>query len=326
MSFEGKIDLENRQIELVIPEPPKITEDPATAIFPLAKDFFLPVSFDREASGQNFFVAILQRISAEDYHLSLAVEHLKTPKFDLSSKIESSLAVRQGIDNINRYLLGKIWSQYSLVDYKPIDEFKGEFQIQDTYVQLKSFSFGNIQCQGDIQLVFPFKVDLNVRLNGVEINDFLEFWVTRKKFEASGFISGEINVQGTFNELFLKGNLESYNGFVHQLYYDHMFLSAEGFYPNIEIARLTISEKDGLSFILNGPINLRDQGNFKKQIQALNSSPLVDDSGSQREWTIKRLQEQKDAAATEFKYLLRKESQGTSETSDMLGVERKVEF
>ena len=39
---------------------------------------------------------------------------------------------------------GEIRSRYSLVDYKPIRELSGQFEIKDGRVSLTSFSFGNL--------------------------------------------------------------------------------------------------------------------------------------------------------------------------------------
>ena len=141
-------------------------------------------------------------------------------------------------------------------------------------------------------------------------------------------MSGEIQVTGDLNQIFLKGNVSSYNGLVHKLKYDSLFLTAEGIYPNLQILKLTIAQSEGLSFILNGPFNIKDQANFKKQFEALNSSPLVKESDSQLEWTIKRSQNKK-SESTDLKYFLRKiEDQGTStqDHSGTLGIERKMEF
>jgi len=78
---------------------------------------------------------------------------------------------------------------------------------------------------------------------------------------------------------------------------------------------------------VNGPVNISDATNFKKQIKSLNVSPLVNKTASKAEWTIKRLKGGSDSATTEFKYLLRNErSSLAADESALLGVEQKLKF
>mgnify|MGYP001608266852 FL=1 len=223
---------------------------------------------------------------------------------------------------------GKISSRYSLVDYHPIRELAGHFEIKNQRLSLDSFSFGNLTFTGGVDLVYPHMVDLVIRLNSVLMKDFLDFWVKNNGYESDGTVSGEIRVSGPLSHPALKGSLESHNGFIAELSYNSIDLNAQGTYPRIHLARSVISNTDGVSFNLDGLFDLSDLENFGKQINSLTFSPLVSDSLAQREWTIKRLR-QGGSSATEIKYLLKKgDGMGSSQSdgSGMLGLERTVEF
>jgi hypothetical protein len=280
------------------------------------------------------------RISEKDYRLSLDMEHLKTPLCDLLGKIESSIEVIReggraqrlpGVSFSGReqtILRGKIWSQNSLVNYKPIRELFSHFEVKGDQLFLHSLSFGNIVCQGRVELDFPYHLDWKAALYEVDMEDFLNFWVRDNEYESSGTVSGEISVSGTLGSPVLKGSLESHNGFIESLAYNTIYLNAEGIYPKMQITHSTISKTDGVSFSFEGPFDLSGQGSLKKQILALTFAPLVSDSLSERAWTIKRFR-QKGAGATEVKYLLRKgDHLGVSpaKESDMLGIERIMKF
>lgn len=279
--------------------------------------------------------ATAQKISETDYRFVLDIEHLKTPFFDLLSKIESSIEVihkknAPEITFVDTIFRGRVWSRYSLVDYKPVEELTGSFEIKEQRLQVTALSFGNLTCNGYIDLVSPYGLDLTVNLMGVDMNDFLNFWSSNKKYESSGAITGEIKASGTFGNLALRGKLESRHGFVQKLHYDIISLNIEGIYPHMQIAQSTISKSDGVTFSLEGPFNLRDKTNFKKQIKALTLMPLVSDSGSELEWTIKRLSLE-DSGITELKYRFRKGNIlgiGTSidDEADMFGLERTRKF
>jgi len=304
--FEGKIDL-------------------------LKNEFTIVLDLDEKSSVS----ATARRISETNYRFLVDVEHLKTPLFDLLSKIESSVEVIKE-DNTTRAnwtnttFRGKVWSQYSLVDYKPIRELSGGFEVKDQRLYLTELSFGNLNCNGYIDLIKPYKLNLTLDLLNVGMSDFLNFWSASKKYEASGAVSGKIKASGTLDNLALIGNLESRNGYVKQLNYDIIILNIEGVYPHMRIEHSTVSKSDGVSFTLNGPFDLSDRANFKKQIKALTIAPLVSGSGSEREWTIKRLDLEK-SGVTEIKYRLRKGDAlgiGTSasDETDMFGFERTQKF
>ena len=280
-------------------------------------------------------VATARKISETDYQFLIDIEHVKTPLFDLLSKIESSVEVIDG-DNASQaspakaMLQGKIWSQYTLIDYKPIQELSGGFKIEDQRLHLTELSFGKLKCDGYMDLVQPYKLNLSFNLFDVDMNDFLNFWNTNATYESAGAVSGKIKASGTFDNLALKGSLQSRNGFVQKLDYDLISLNIEGIYPHMRIAHSTVSKSDGVSFTLDGPFNLNDRKHFKKQIKALTIAPLVNDSGSESEWTIKRLNLE-DSGVTEVKYHRRKgDLLGTgtsaSDEADMLGFERTQKF
>ncbi len=304
--FEGQVDLEKNE-------------------------FNVAVDFGEKSS----MTAKAEKISEKDYRVSLDIEHVKTPLFDLLSEIESSVEIVNKINGDHKVFSdatfrGKIWSQYSLVDYKPINELSGRFEIKDKRLHLTALSVGDLKFEGFVDLIPPYNLDMALNLTGVDMYDFLSFWAPGKEYVSSGAIFGEIQASGTLDRLQLKGSLESQRGFVQKLDYDTIVLNIEGVYPYMEIAQSTISKSDGVSFSLDGPFNLSDKDNFKKQIKALTFSPLVNHSESESEWTIKRLNPE-DSGMTELKYNFKKgDALGIGPSSgneiDMLGIERTSKF
>lgn len=305
-TFYGQVDLTQKQFDVTL-------------------DFsHLPGSLPLE-NGQSSVAVSGAKVSDTDYRFSINIDHLRTPIWDLLSKIESSIEIDpQAAGKSAPMVRGEIWSQNSLIDYKPIRELTGHFVIKDSQLLLEALSFGNLSCQGSLELVYPYKMDMNVLLHDVAMEDFLNFWVRNKEYKSFGTVSGEIGVSGTWDRIGLKGNLESHDGYVEQLEYNSIHLNAQGVYPQLSIGQSTISKADGLSFAFSGPIDLSDQENFTKQIGALVLAPLVSDSASEREWTIKRLNQPK-SGATEIKYLLRKEDKADG-ASGMLGVQQTMSF
>ncbi len=307
VNFHGQIDLARKQFDVVLDFPPS----PGSRF----------TTEDKQSS-----VAITgAKVSGDDYRFSLTIDHLRTPVFDLLSKVESSVKFDPwSVEKSAPALRGEIWSQDSLINYKPIRELASSFEVKDSRLLLKSLLFGNLSCQGSLELVYPYKMDMKVLLHEVAMEDFLNFWMGSNEYKSFGTVSGEIGVSGTWDRIGLKGNLESHDGYVEQLKYNSIHLNAQGVYPRLSIGQSTISKVDGLSFTFSGPVDLSDQENFTKQIGALVLSPLVSDSASEREWTIKRLN-QPNSGATEIKYLLRNEDKSDG-VSGMLGVQQTMSF
>ncbi len=320
-SFQGQVDLTQKQFQFAVLLP---SSGPSGADHPL--------------EGRQSVVFNAAKISENDYRFILDVDHVRTPLFDLLSKIESSVeVVSNGQETVSvarrpwmdtKVLRGKIWSQYSLVDYHPVRELLGQFEVKDGRLYVEALSFGNLSCRGEIALTPPYKLDMLVSLDHVDMRDFLSFWSMGKKHEAAGSVSGQIKVFGNLGRLSLSGNLESRDGFIEKLEYNSIVLNAEGVYPQIEVGNSSVSKTDGVSFLLSGTVDLSDQENFKKQVMALKFSPLVSESLSEREWTIKRLQKE-GSGTTELKYLFQKRGNtdiSLPRESDMFGFEQSLEF
>lgn len=310
ITFHGQVDFTQKQFDV-------------TLDFPSSGSHISP-SLSTENKQPSVAISGA-KISDKDYRFSLDIGHLRTPLCDLLSKIESSIEVDpRPAGKSAPAVRGEIWSRNSLIDYKPIRELAGQFEIRDSQLLLRSLSFGNLSCQGSLELVYPYKMDMKVLLHDVAMEDFLNFWTRNRQYKSFGAVSGEIGVSGTWDRIGLKGSLESHDGYVEELAYNSIHLNAQGVYPQLRIGQSMISKADGLSFTFSGPFDLGDQQNFRKQISALVLAPLVSDSASEREWTIKRLN-QPNSGTTEIKYLLRKEDK-LNESSGMLDVEQTMNF
>ncbi|HLF18234.1 MAG TPA: hypothetical protein VI749_04980 [Candidatus Omnitrophota bacterium] len=272
---------------------------------------------------QSFIKAKGLKTVGKDYLLTLDIEHMKSPYFDLSSQIQSSLI----FDKAGSAVSGELSSQYSLIDYKPTKELSGRFEIKGDRVYLTSLSFSHIAFNGFVEFMDPFAVDMLVEMDQLPLEDFLDFWTPHSKLDSSGVVGGEIKLAGTLDKLQMRGNLQVYDGHIENLLFDNIHLNAQGVYPLLQVAQTSVSKADGVSFMVDGPVDISDQLNFKKQIKALHISPLVTETATKKEWTIKRLHGT-EMGSTELKYLLRKDISGSTvkEESALLGVEQKLEF
>ena len=258
----------------------------------------------------------------------LEIEEFKSPFFDISTEIDGNIEYLSSAKQGTRLLKGNLTSQYTLVNKKPIRELSGQFRIQNNLLYLDAVSFGNLTCNGRLDLEYPFEHELSLILTSVSIDEFLNFWVVNKNFAADGLLSGEIKAKGNVNRLTLRGNFDSYAGFIKDLLFDNLHLSIEGVYPKMIIANSVLSKAGGLSYTFQGPFDLSKRKQFKKQIKEMNISPLIESSGADLEWTIKRVQNE-DSSSIELKYMRDNKKKAGAETGDergMLGVEHILKF
>jgi hypothetical protein len=310
--FSGQIDFDRKELKLVLNLPPP-----------------KPSPVEEPPKKVDAVIVQINQVNGNAYKMSLKIDHLKTFSYDISTEVETSLDMEGMQNGLRGFISGKLQSLYTTIDLKPIHQLAAEFSIKNNKLTVQSLVFGNVILNGTVDMVAPYKIDLLVNLNAIDMPDFLDFWDHGNLYQSSGSVFGTIKVSGTVDKLFLKGNLESLKGHVEDLTFDRFLLNAEGYFPNMQIAKSSkVSQPDGTVYTLDGSIDLSDKDKFKEQIESLNISPIVDGSSGDRAWTIKRLQNETSSSSTEIKYLLHKDaSQPSAEApSDILGVQRTMEF
>jgi len=265
-----------------------------------------------------------------NYKIKAKLKHLKALALDLSTELESAVEKVLADKGKSQAIRGTFASQYSLLNYKPTYELSGQFEISNGRLIFNNLSWGGLRAEGFINLLAPNEVSLSVFMDDVMTKDVL-FLVGYKDEQAqiTGLMSGGIKLSGFLDRLFIKGNLKATDGFIQDLQYAIFNLNFEGVYPTVYINNSNIIQTDGISFNLEGNFDLpKGQASLKDGLLALEKTPMIDEHGSSREWTIKRKQEAGDKAVTEFKYRVQDPAQEKTfgKDSDMLGVERSIKF
>ncbi len=300
ISFQGEIDFQSKKCDTI---------------------------FDLKDKGK---IAIsVSNIFEQKMDVLLKLDHLATPLFDLSSDLIGQIQWVKEDGKKFPYLIGNISSQYSLADYKPIEELKAKFEFKNSRFYIKDFSWGGLSSYGYMDFFSPYNLDFMLGLTTVNLDRFLNFWIKNKDFEAEGTVSGQMKIVGTLKKLFLEAKLESYESAVGKWEYDAMILNLGGIYPQMRIMpSSTVSQKDGASFSLEGVFDLAKQEDFYKQMKELKASALVTHSGSDARWTIKRSKDD-SSRRIETNYLLKKGEKKSSlfdRDPDILGIEKTVGF
>ncbi|MBF0385508.1 MAG: hypothetical protein HQL27_06510 [Candidatus Omnitrophica bacterium] len=253
------------------------------------------------------------------YSFLLSLDHASFSLFELSSEIFANIIAEE-----KGNFKGEIKSRYSLLNFKPIKELRGEFSIEDNKFYLKDFSFANISGAGFLSLEEPYKLEVALNLESVDINDLIDIALPDNNSFSVGELFGKIKATGNIKSLFLQGRVQSRNGFIKNLNYDELTLNLEGLFPNVRVVDSKITGTDGLKFSLQGSLDLSSEKSLAQQIKAFHFLPLVKKSDSEVEWTIKSNKE--DDSLTELKYFRRKSLYSGEEEMDMFGLGRTIKF
>ena len=272
----------------------------------------------------------VELLSQNHFRLNLKLEDVKTSVFEISTDLESLVELSATQDKNRKSWQGHVWSRYSLINRKPVDELSGKFEIKNQTLYLPSLTVGQVDLKGFLELFFPYKTNFSLELKDIPMKDFLSLWVDDPDLNAKGSVSGTIQISGTLGRLLLKGNLASYHGSVGDLDFDSILLNVEGPYPILKLTRSTITQSDGISFAIEGNFDLSNKDNFEKEVESLRKSPLISEEDSSWEWTVKRnSKEKQEQPSSEFKYFLRKKDghdDPLKEPSDLMGVEQNIKF
>ncbi|MFT5169825.1 MAG: ribosomal protein L24 [Lysobacterales bacterium] len=274
--------------------------------------------------GEKGKVAVSYKKESDTAYVVRAdIQRIKTSKFKVSSQLKVDLT--NGLDVAGQpYTRGIVSSQYTLINYKPVRELTGGFVLNNGEARFNGLRFGQIECNGAVGTKAPYDVSLAFDIKSMPMGNFIDMWMSNRKYDAEGLVSGMIKASGDVNHLFLKGDLRGSEGRIKTLDFSTVDLDIEGIYPHMQIANSRMKKTDGITFDFEGPINLSDKANFKKQLKKLVLSPVIHTSNSQHEWTIKEVKDS-TAGTTSLKYLLRKELD-SQESEGMLGIEKSVDF
>lgn len=258
------------------------------------------------------------------------VDHWVTPLFDISTIIDAVVDIVAQDNGRPPVVMGKINSQYTLIDFLPVQDFYGQFQVRNGALILDSILIGEVLCKGRIGLASPHKVDLRLQLADLDLYQFLNFLLQQPNFSAEGSVSGDVFIAGDLAKTRLRGHLTSEGGRVNRWTYNDADINLEGYYPVVELSRSTLVREDGLVFGVTGALDLSQRKTYVKQIRALKLLPYVEEGGEKTQWTLKRSADEGRSGKTEFKYFMRKTDPDAGhpegEDSGVLGVEHKLEW
>ena len=299
-SFKGVADFKNRNAELIF--------------------------YRRENESATLNV---EQKSDNHYFSILDIKNLDTRFFDIATIIENTVEVKKTAEGLVDAIAGELVSRYTLINHAPVQEFQGYFDYTNGYLTLSHLSIGNVICSGRLKFRAPVSINLRLTFSDVNLTDAIYFFTLDETIESSGFVEGVINISGDLPHIQVNGNFKSEYGAIGKLVYKRIEFDFQGPYPLLQIVDSSIIREDGHIFKVSGALDISERGDYKEQFTQLKMEPVVHQDGDNLEWTFKRIESEGTTGSTEIKYEIRKEDDVNTlseENSDLLGIERKVQF
>ncbi|MDP8266306.1 MAG: hypothetical protein P9M07_05105 [Candidatus Aceula meridiana] len=284
------------------------------------------IDFNFFKDGQLSFYAFEENTG--DIRFSLDADRFKAMLFEITTRIEGSARIIEDPKDPDLFLKGSVTpSDVETFFAKSPLPSSGNFEVRGDRFYLKPLKLGNLKCVGYFGLVSPYDVDLNLGLRNVSLLDFFS-WVGARDIFSAGEVSGEMRVSGFSDQIFLSGLLTSYDGEIENFTYDYIIAGFEGLYPTIDLRQTSVSERDGIGVRVIGELDLsQDFQKFHEQLARLKMEPIIQGNDVERQWTIRRQNDQGRERETGFHYRLRKPREATGvEETDMFGIHRSIKF
>ncbi|MFA6378819.1 MAG: hypothetical protein WCX16_03445 [Candidatus Omnitrophota bacterium] len=282
------------------------------------------LSFQFPRGGHVGFKGKDNGAKAVDFHMDL--KEIKVLLFDITTEMIGTAKIAEPL-GAHPFIQGILNGTTAASSEDDFSHFiKGKFELREGKFFLENCAWAGLSLRGYCSLVSPYEIDLSVQARDVLLTDLFS-WLGQEGQYSQGEVSGQVHFSGILDCLAMKGTLFS-SGQVGDFRYDNITAGFEGFYPVLKLVETSVTQEGGVSFFLEGNIDLsKDFKNFSEQLAKMKMLPLIRETNVDREWTIRRETEGRRSGETEFKYRLKREREVSGvEEGGMLTIQRSIKF
>ncbi len=273
-------------------------------------------------SGKISFSAKAQDDQSIQFQLS--AKNLQALIFHITAEVSGAIRLVESLDGAS--FVEVMLSQESQSPDLVHEGIQGKLDIVDDKIFVRQLHGAGVHCQGQASFLPPYDMDLTFSAKNMLLSDLFA-WLNQPQESVMGDASGQIRVTGFVEKLLIKGRFVS-SGQIGNFRYDEITAGIEGIYPMARLIDASVTETNGVSFFLEGQIDLsKDFKDFAQQLAKMKMLPLIRQTNVDREWTIRKGSGGRDAGETEFKYRLRRERENAGvEETGMFTIQRSIKF
>ncbi len=231
------------------------------------------ISFNDE--NQDSKVKVIAKFLKSDFDIAVKLKHINFKNVDIVTELNLSGRIKTK-DDSGLVVEGEISSRNSILDYKPIKELNGSYQISNDLLEILSLKMDdNLALFGQVSLKPPYLVDLDLiaRFDSLdEINPPLSIF--EGLLTAQG-VEGEFKLVGPIKNPDVKGWLKTGSGFLKGLGdYQKMSLNLKGKGKILKVIDSKFYHEEG-SLTIDGEIDLANENIFDDLKPGMDGGMLV---------------------------------------------------
>ncbi|MBF0619643.1 MAG: hypothetical protein HQL19_05695, partial [Candidatus Omnitrophica bacterium] len=230
------------------------------------------------------------RRSPEAYRFTLDLKHVQTGLCDIATEVQGDIAL-SGPSWDQKEMSGEVESKYTLLNRRPVRDLYLKFAVRDRKFIVSSLWIGSLSGRGEMALFGDHAMNASFELLSAELEEVTELFHARPAIASnlSGVVSASAVLTGPASKPNIRGKLAAYNGRLKALEYESILLDFDGVYPKFMLNDSTVTSASGMSFRVEGPLDLSDVRGLPEQIKGLKKTPIIAESENRREWVFKRL-------------------------------------
>lgn len=196
------------------------------------------------------------------FTLNINATHLKLLGFDLLSNYNINGRLNYGKDGRLDTVVGDFSTSGSLINYDPIRELKGTYEIEGSKIKLLGLNYGDVVfANGYFSSSSPNEIDLNLKFKGAQLGGLTD--LTMERGLISGLVFGDIRVCGDLEKNFkINGSLDFLNGNIGIVKYNSAKITMKGNGERLEFFDSKVYTDDGV-LTLEGKMDMKDVGTSK---------------------------------------------------------------
>ncbi len=130
-----------------------------------------------------------------EYNFNLSLKHLKLGATDILTDFYIKGIISRFEDGRIKFLKGSAWTERSLINYKPLQEFQLGYEMEGNNFKINSFSWAELFLKGAVNWESGLNFDLDLTADNADIKNTINFLgIGAGKFDSEGKVSGNFKI------------------------------------------------------------------------------------------------------------------------------------
>jgi len=193
------------------------------------------------------------------FTLSINANHLKMLGLDFLSNYNITGKLNYDASNRLESVTGDLSTSGSIINYDPIREIKGAYELRNGVIKLTGINYGDVvYANGALGMEGKNDVDLHLKFKGAQLGGLTDLAI--EKGTVSGLVFGDINIRGGLGkDIKIDGQLEFLDGNISTVHYNSAKITLKGKSSILEFINSKVYTDEQV-LTLEGKVDLAEIG------------------------------------------------------------------